>query len=171
MEQLRGTPLTFIADWIGQSVYWLLWQFDYSSLISLLRTDVSLPSTISLLGVVALSIILLTSPSDLHSNGTLHESSSEIPRPSRILVNSFFAVTMMAVLAATLLALFIIWTPLHSLGLAGLQTRYLAPCIFLAAMMLPPKPLQMRKVTLDAFCIIANIALFSYAIIFFVTYF
>lgn len=167
MQLLLDNPIHAITDWVISSARWLMKQFDYSGLISSLHAgDTRLPGTVTLAGFCILVILIFC------SEQTCHDSISEntgftqgVAKSSIITVNIVLCLTALGITMATLLSMYVIWTPIGAYGLLGVQSRYLLPCLYIVAMLFPPKPLHASITLLRWLSIGTTIALGAYSLI------
>lgn len=170
LAMLRGSPFGFIRTWMHQCVRWILGQFDFISIIGNFKMlEKPLPAGVALMAFLVLCMVLLASaPRDMApaamppgAQGSLPPvDTSVLGRRQRVMVNGVFAIAALGVLAATLLAIYIIWNPTASYGILGVQGRYLLPCLYIVALMVPPKPIHVGDATMRRACVIMPALLF-----------
>ena len=170
LNLFASAPIGAFVDWLRSCMQWVCNQFDYPGLICVLKSgDVRIPNTIALVALFAIAVMICT-----HNDRTLHsvtsapenaqnsfpETAANLSRASRLAINMTCIITVFGILAATLLSMYVIWTPIGAYGLLGVQSRYLLPCLYVLAMLVPPEPFRASDMLIRGLCIITASALF-----------
>ena len=173
LDLLESSPIAAFADWLKSCVQWACNQFDYPGLICGLRSgNARIPSTIALAALfIIMAMICTCSGKPLSSASSAEKSAkpdpgaaSNLPRTARLIINTVCIITALGVLAATLLSMYIIWTPIGAYGLLGVQQRYLLPCLYVLVMLVPPKPFRASNTLIRGLCTGTVIVLFCISI-------
>lgn len=173
LELLESSPIAAFADWLKSCVQWACNQFDYPGLICGLRSgNARIPSTIALAALfIIMAMICTCSGKPLSSASSAEKSAkpdpgaaSNLPRTARLIINTVCIITALGVLAATLLSMYIIWTPIGAYGLLGVQQRYLLPCLYVLVMLVPPKPFRASNTLIRGLCTGTVIVLFCISV-------
>jgi len=173
LELLASSPIAAFVDWLKSCVQWACNQFDYPGLICVLRSgDARIPGTIALAVLfIVVTMIFTCSSTPLSSASSATKNAepgadapSDLPRAARLTINTVCIITALGVLAATLLSMYIIWTPIGAYGLLGVQARYLLPCLYALAILVPPKPFRASDTLIRGLCTGTAIILFCISI-------
>lgn len=173
LELLASSPIAAFVDWLKSCVQWACNQFDYPGLICVLRSgDARIPGTIALAALfIVVAMICTCSGKSLSSASPATKSTepgpcavSDLSRAARLTINTVCIITALGVLAATLLSMYIIWTPIGAYGLLGVQQRYLLPCLYVLAMLVPPKPFRASDTLIRGLCTGTAITMFAISV-------
>ena len=173
LELLVSSPIAAFIDWLKSCAQWACNQFDYPGLICGLRSgDARIPGTIALAVLfIVVTMIFTCSSTPLSSASSATKNAepgadapSDLPRAARLTINTVCIITALGVLAATLLSMYIIWTPIGAYGLLGVQQRYLLPCLYVLVMLVPPKPFRASNTLIRGLCTGTAIVLFCISV-------
>lgn len=175
LDLLAAAPVGTVIDWLKSCAQWVCNQFDYPGLICVLRSgDVRIPGTIALVALFVIAATICTyddkslCPAALspeRAKDAVPAAASNLPKAARVVINATCIITVLGVLAATLLSMYIIWTPIGAYGLLGVQQRYLIPCLYVLAMLVPPKPFRASATLIRGLCVGTAIALFLISLV------
>ena len=173
LELLESSPIAAFAGWLKSCVQWACNQFDYPGLICGLQSgNARIPSTIALAALFIIMAMICTCSGKPLSSASSAEKSAKpdpgaapnLPRTARLIINTVCIITALGVLAATLLSMYIIWTPIGAYGLLGVQQRYLLPCLYVLVMLVPPKPFRASNALIRGLCTGTVIVLFCISV-------
>lgn len=157
IQYLSSEPLHFILSWLLNCYHWLIFQIDISTIIGNLKSmHAPLPIGFIIFGFVFLCIVLAST-----TNTEMEQwNSISKKRYSALFLTSLLCFVAISISAATLLAENIIWTPINSDGIFGVQGRYFFPVLYLLAMLPPVKPILIKDDKLRNAILAASLILF-----------
>lgn len=157
IHALSSMPLHFIFSWLLNCWHWLIFQFDISTIIGNLKSlHAPLPNGFIICGFVILCIVL-ASNTDTEAKQWKPTSQKHF---SYCLITFLLCFVAISISAATLLAEYIIWTPINTHGIFGVQGRYFLPVLYLLAILPPVKPLLIEDKKNIAITLTTSIILF-----------
>ena len=158
---LVSSPIAAFIDWLKSCAQWACNQFDYPGLICGLRSgDARIPGTIALAVLFIVVTMIFTSsstPLSSASSATKNaepgaDAPSDLPRAARLAINTVCSSLRWAFWQPLCLSMYIIWTPIGAYGLLGVQARYLLPCLYALAILVPPKPFRASDTLIRGLC-------------------
>lgn len=134
-QYFRNSHLSELKAFAKEAMNYVFYGLSLDQFASFKWFTVSVPEAFSYWGVAALTLILLVGYED---KKMLNKVSSKRVK----WLNSATIVTGLGILAANIFTLFIIWTPLGSFGVQGVQFRYFLPVLMVLACIVGAKFLR-----------------------------